>query len=206
MTTDATTPEPHRPSGSNRRPRHQDSASARAAIVGCGDISAKHFAAIDALAGAELAAVVDTNADRRAAAAAAYGVPAYADLRELLDAGWIDVIHLCTPHNTHAPLAREALARGINVLTEKPVAHTLAYAEVLAASAQAAFGEQRTQFGVCSRTATTRRSVLFGSCSNPGTYFRADPRVPMRRLYGTGLPPITPHGRGVPPRMEAVVS
>ena len=117
--------------------------------MGCGDISAQHFAAIGALDGVRLAAVVDTDAERRAAAATAYGVPGYATLGELLDAGGIDVVHLCTPHNAHAPLAQEALARGVDVLTEKPVAHTLADAEALASAAKAAFAERGTQLGVC---------------------------------------------------------
>lgn len=121
----------------------------RAAVVGCGDISAQHFSAIEATEGVELAAVVDLDPERRAAAADAHGVPGYASLGELLDAGGADVVHLCTPHSAHAPLAQEALARGVHVLTEKPVAHTLADAEALAKAARAAFLERGTQFGVC---------------------------------------------------------
>jgi UDP-N-acetyl-2-amino-2-deoxyglucuronate dehydrogenase len=33
-------------------------------------------------------------------------------------------VHICTPHNTHAALAIDALDRGISVVLEKPVAHT----------------------------------------------------------------------------------
>ncbi|WP_415855462.1 Gfo/Idh/MocA family protein [Sinomonas sp. G460-2] len=121
----------------------------RAAVVGCGDISAQHFAALGAIDGAQLAAVVDPDADRRAAASAAHGVPGYASLGELLDAGGVDAVHLCTPHNSHAPLAQQALERGVNVLTEKPVAHTLADAEALALTARTAFAERGTQLGVC---------------------------------------------------------
>jgi predicted dehydrogenase len=121
----------------------------RAAVVGCGDISAQHFAAIEAVDGVRLAAVVDTDPGRLAEAQAAHGVPGYATLGELLDAGEVDVVHLCTPHNAHAPLALEALARGVSVLTEKPVAHTLADAEALAPAARKAFAEHGAQFGVC---------------------------------------------------------
>ncbi|MDQ4501228.1 Gfo/Idh/MocA family oxidoreductase [Sinomonas sp. ASV322] len=121
----------------------------KVAVVGCGDISAQHFAAIDALDGAALAAVVDVDTGRRDAAAAAHGVPGYESLGELLDGGGIDVVHLCTPHDAHAPLAREALAAGVHVLTEKPVAHRLSDAEELAEAARAAFRERGTQLGVC---------------------------------------------------------
>lgn len=131
------------------KPAQPEPVVRRAAVVGCGDISAQHFGAIETLDGVELAGVVDTDADRRAAASAAHGVPGYASLGELLAAGGTDVVHLCTPHNTHAPLAQEALAHGVNVLTEKPVAHTLTDAEALAESSRAAFAEHGTQLGVC---------------------------------------------------------
>ncbi|MEA5455096.1 Gfo/Idh/MocA family oxidoreductase [Sinomonas sp. JGH33] len=124
-------------------------ASLRIAVVGCGDISAQHFAAIETIDGATLAAVVDVDPGRRDAAAAAHGVPGHASLGELLAQGGIDVVHVCTPHDAHAPLAREALAAGVHVLTEKPVAHTLADAEALAVAAREAFRGPGTQLGVC---------------------------------------------------------
>lgn len=120
-------------------------------MVGCGDISVQHLAAIGALAddGVELAAVVDPDPARRDAAASEHRVPGFASLGELIAEGGADVVHLCTPHSQHAPLALEALAAGVHVLTEKPVAHTLADAEQLAVAARAAYEERGTQLGVC---------------------------------------------------------
>lgn len=121
-------------------------------MVGCGDISAQHFAAIEALAAegvASLAAVVDRDPQRREAAAGAHGVPGYETLGAALAGGGIDVVHLCTPHGEHARDALEALAAGVHVLTEKPVAHTLGDAEQLIEAADRAWDKNRVQLGVC---------------------------------------------------------
>lgn len=124
----------------------------RAAVIGCGDISTQHLAAIRALAGqgvARLAAVVDSDRNRRAEAADAHHVPGYETLGDLIAAGGADVVHLCTPHSEHAKLAEEALAAGLHVLTEKPLAHTLGDAERLIEVAGRAWAERGTQLGVC---------------------------------------------------------
>ncbi|TPW74034.1 Gfo/Idh/MocA family protein [Schumannella soli] len=97
----------------------------RAAVIGCGDISAVHLAAIAARPGTRLVAIADTDAGRREAASATHAVPGFATLTELLDAVEVDVVHVTTPHSEHAPLAIEALRRGVNVLLEKPFAHSL---------------------------------------------------------------------------------
>lgn len=124
----------------------------RAAVIGCGDISAQHLAAIEALAAqgvARLIGVVDPDRERRDAAALAHGVRAHASVGELLAEGGVDVVHVCTPHSEHAPAALEALAAGVHVLTEKPLAHTLGEAERLVEAADAAWSAGGTQLGVC---------------------------------------------------------
>ena len=73
---------------------------------------------------AELAAVCDTDPQRLAAAVAAYGVPGFADHLSLIEEVRPDVVHICTPHNQHASVAADCLERGVNVIVEKPLAHT----------------------------------------------------------------------------------
>jgi predicted dehydrogenase len=110
-------------------------APVRAAVVGCGDISAVHLAALHDLNGAELVGVCDVDEERAVAAAAAHGVRAYPDHRAMLDALRPDVVHVCTPHDQHAQIAVDCIERGVHVVLEKPVAHTLADAQpVLEAS------------------------------------------------------------------------
>lgn len=117
----------------------------RVAIIGCGDVATVHFEAISAIDGAELVAVCDTDPERLAGAGAAHGVPAYAEVVRMLEEVRPDVVHVCTPHNRHADPAIAALARGINVISEKPLANTLAEGERLAAAA----ATSAARIGIC---------------------------------------------------------
>ncbi|MET4638945.1 Gfo/Idh/MocA family oxidoreductase [Mycetocola sp. 2940] len=117
----------------------------RAAIIGCGDISALHLAAITTVAGAHLVAVCDTDPGRLAAASVANGVPGFADHLALFDEARPDVVHVCTPHSTHAAIAADALQRGIHVVLEKPVAHTRDEAARLVDAAKAS----RAKIAIC---------------------------------------------------------
>jgi len=108
----------------------------RVGVIGCGDISALHLDAIAQWADAELVGVCDTDPARLAAAVAATGAVGYAGHRTLLDEGQLDLVHVTTPHATHAAIAVDALDRGIHVIVEKPLAHDRAGGDqVLAAAA-----------------------------------------------------------------------
>ena len=107
-----------------------------AAVIGCGDVSVVHLQAIENLAGVDLVGVCDTDPARAAAAAARYGVPPFAGHRQLLEATRPDVVHVCTPHHQHAPVAIDCLDAGVGVLVEKPIAHTVAEADRLIAAAR----------------------------------------------------------------------
>jgi len=139
----------------------------RVAVVGCGDIAAVHLDAILDAAGAELVGVCDVDEERRAAAAARGNCAGFPDLTAmldgLLDTGAPDVVHVCTPHHRHADLAAQCLARGVSVLVEKPVAHTVADGERLAAVAE----DSSAVLGVCFQnryndTARKLRELLDG--------------------------------------------
>jgi predicted dehydrogenase len=112
-------------------------ARVRAAVVGCGDISTVHLAALHDLEQVDLVGVCDVDQERASSAAAAHGVPAYTDFRAMLDALRPDVVHVCTPHDQHAPVAVECIGRGIHVVLEKPVAHTLAAAQPVVEASRA---------------------------------------------------------------------
>lgn len=92
----------------------------RCAIVGCGSIAQVHARALLEMPEAELLAFADIIPERAAAMAERYGGRAYGSLEELLDKERIDVLHICTPHYLHTPMAELAAGRGINVFTEKP--------------------------------------------------------------------------------------
>jgi UDP-N-acetyl-2-amino-2-deoxyglucuronate dehydrogenase len=109
----------------------------KAAVIGCGDVSAVHFEAISKLDGVRLAGVCDTDPAQLAAAMATYGVPGYPDHLSLIEAIGPDVVHISTPHNLHASIAADCLERGVNVIVEKPLAHTLEEGSRLAEVAKA---------------------------------------------------------------------
>ena len=97
-----------------------------AAVVGIGDISALHLAAIDANSGIDLVGVCDIDPERAERAGRAHGVPWFTDHRDLLEASSPDVVHVTTPHHQHVPVALDALEAGRHVLTEKPIGPTVA--------------------------------------------------------------------------------
>jgi len=82
------------------------------------------------LAGAEVVGVAASSPERAREAAAGLGVPhAYGSSEEAVAADGVDVVHICTPNDLHAPLAAAALAAGKHVVCEKPLATTAADAE-----------------------------------------------------------------------------
>lgn len=120
-------------------------ATVRAAVVGCGDISIVHLEAIARREGSELVGVADLDAERREEAARHWQVPGFATVEQLIAATRPDVVHVCTPHDQHAPVAIAALEAGVSVLTEKPLADSPAAGRAIAAAAQASSG----RLGVC---------------------------------------------------------
>jgi predicted dehydrogenase len=59
------------------------------------------------------------------------------DFEEMISSGEIDAVVIATPVPTHYPLARQALAAGLNVFVEKPPAMRVAEMEELIALAEA---------------------------------------------------------------------
>lgn len=101
----------------------------KAALVGCGDVSVVHFEALENVDGVELVAVCDTDPGTASRSSQQQGVPGYTNLAEMLEKERPDVVHVATPHDQHVPVILEALDAGVHVLTEKPLANTLAEAD-----------------------------------------------------------------------------
>lgn len=95
----------------------------RFALVGCGRISANHFAAIlQHKERAEVVAVCDIDIKRLADAANKLGVKAYDTLDKMLDAGGFDAVIITTPSGIHPMQAIKCAEAGFHVITEKPMA------------------------------------------------------------------------------------
>jgi predicted dehydrogenase len=62
------------------------------------------------------------------------------DWRRVVERDDIDIVDVCTPGDSHAPIAIAALAAGKHVLCEKPLANTVMEAERMATAAREATG------------------------------------------------------------------
>lgn len=107
------------------------------AVIGCGAISSVHLKAVSANPSAQLLAVVDIDAALAEKTAQQYGSSFYTDHHEMLKRDDIDVVHICTGHYLHAPMAVDALRAGKHVLTEKPMAENKAAAQTMLDAAEA---------------------------------------------------------------------
>lgn len=94
----------------------------KTAIVGCGAISKTHAEALRSVDNTAITAFCDPMTEKAKARADEYGGKVYSTLEDMLNKESIDVLHICTPHYLHVPMALEALKRGVNVLMEKPPA------------------------------------------------------------------------------------
>ncbi|HZK05506.1 MAG TPA: Gfo/Idh/MocA family oxidoreductase [Actinomycetaceae bacterium] len=120
----------------------------RVAVVGCGDVSTIHFEAIAEIETAELVAVCDRDPSALEYAGRMTGKRRYADLQKMIDDVRPDVIHVATPHHEHVESTLTALAAGVHVIQEKPLAHTLAEAQRVVDAAEEV-REKGTKIGIC---------------------------------------------------------
>ncbi|MFF0265288.1 Gfo/Idh/MocA family protein [Kribbella sp. NPDC004536] len=97
------------------------------AVVGIHGHGASHVRNVLSLDDAELVAVADPLGG------ADLPVPAFESLDELLAAVEVDVVVICTPIQTHVPLAELAMRAGADVLLEKPPTASMAEFEQLSA-------------------------------------------------------------------------
>lgn len=110
----------------------------RVALIGCGRIARVHRSYLDRIAQAEIAGVFDVDQRSREQFVAGTAIPAFASLGELVERARPDVAHVLTPPATHAAVAQELVAAGVNVLVEKPLAMTAAEADQVVRAADAA--------------------------------------------------------------------
>lgn len=121
----------------------------RIALIGVGVMGSLHARDIQALENTELAAICDINRTKADKYAEIYGVPAFYDHRQMLEQITPDAVLIATPHYAHPPIAMDAFARGLHVLTEKPIAvHVEAAQEMIAAYYQARQQDPRLVFAV----------------------------------------------------------
>lgn len=97
-------------------------------LIGCGSIAQLvHLNLLQRLPGAELVALAEIDPARRAAAARrAPQARVFDDWPALLESGLVEGVVICLPTYLHAVCAEAALAAGLHIYVEKPLASTLA--------------------------------------------------------------------------------
>lgn len=120
--------------------------SFRAGIIGCGGIAAEHIAAYQRN-NVEIKALADISKNAlENAAEKAKGAKLFDDYKAMLDSGLVDVVSICTPPVAHEEAAVAALERGIHVLCEKPLAHSVAAGKNIVAAAEKSGAALMTAF------------------------------------------------------------
>jgi len=98
-----------------------DKKTIRAGIVGAGFAASFHFESLRKVHGAnvDVVGVFAADADMAATYADSRGIQQFDSLDALIDA--VDVVHVCIPPSAHEAVSVAALAKGRNVICEKPL-------------------------------------------------------------------------------------
>jgi predicted dehydrogenase len=117
----------------------------RVGVIG-GGYGRNHILAFRA-SGVEVAAFCQRSKDAAAAMAREFAIPhVLTDYRDLLALEDLDAVSIATPPNLHCPIAVDAVARGLHVLCEKPLALNVEEAQTMLARAEAAKRAHMTAF------------------------------------------------------------
>jgi predicted dehydrogenase len=108
----------------------------RVGVIGAGSLGFHHTRLLRQVPGAELVGIFDASPERAAAVAAELEVRAFPSRDALLAA--VDAAVIAVPTTAHAQVALAALAAGVHLLIEKPIATTVDEAERIVAAAEAA--------------------------------------------------------------------
>ena len=104
----------------------------RTAVIGTGFMGRVHLEALRRIEHVDVVEVAATTADKARAAAEGYNVlNSTGDWQDVIRDPSIDAVHVCTPNDSHFPIAKAALEAGKHVLCEKPLAMSSAQAREL---------------------------------------------------------------------------
>src|SRR5580700_426461 len=106
----------------------------RVAVVGTGEFGRNHARVYREMDGVELVGVLDRDAARAETITQEFGTRAFKAIEELQ--GAVDAASVAVPTVAHAEVGCRLMAMGIDVLVEKPMAASLAEADVLIETAR----------------------------------------------------------------------
>ena len=107
----------------------------KVAVIGVGHLGQHHARLLAAMEGVELAGVVDIKPGRAQEIADRFQTRAFTDAAALFSS--VDAVSVATPTESHVEVALPFIERGVPVLVEKPLAASVADADVLIRAAEA---------------------------------------------------------------------
>ncbi len=177
----------------------------RCAVIGYGgsfNMGRLHGSWMNQTPGLQLVAVCDLDPRRVEQAKVDFpGIRTYTQVEELLADPEVDLVTIITPHNTHAPLALQALEAGKHVITEKPMCLTVEEATAMIETARrqgkmvTVFHNRRWDGRAVALRQAIRQGLLgevfhievfMGGYHHPGTWWRANKAISGGALYDWG--------------------
>src|SRR5262245_11444851 len=108
-------------------------------LVGLGNAGFDiHLPALATMPSVQVVGACDCDSNRRERARAKFHVPVFSRFDEMLEKSRAEVVVIGTPPDTHADYCLQAIAAGGHVICEKPFVSSLAQADEVLATAQAA--------------------------------------------------------------------
>ncbi|MHB1294147.1 MAG: Gfo/Idh/MocA family protein [Anaerolineae bacterium] len=108
----------------------------RYGIVGTGGMGSGHARTMQSIEECVLSAVCDIVPQVARSVGEQYSVPYYTDYRDLIDSADVDAVMVATPHYFHPEIAIYAMEKGKPVISEKPIAVTVAAADAMVEAAK----------------------------------------------------------------------
>jgi predicted dehydrogenase len=97
----------------------------RAALIGCGNLGRTHAEQVEQLDGMDMVAFCDIDGERAQAFLARFGGDyATTDPKRIFEDPTIQVLYICTQHDTHAEYCIAGARAGKHIMVEKPLALT----------------------------------------------------------------------------------
>src|ERR1019366_4580882 len=96
----------------------------RVGLIGLGNIGSHHlkYFAANGIEGAKLTAICDINPEMLQPSQSPLDLLRFSNHHDMINSGAVDMVLIAAPHYDHPPIAMDAFAKNIHVLSEKPQA------------------------------------------------------------------------------------
>lgn len=170
----------------------------RIGVIGVGGMGSAHCKGIKDLKEAKLTLVCDIEAEVAKAKGEEFNVPYFTDYKKAIKSGLCDAVIVATPHWVHPEISIFAFNNGLHVLSEKPIAVTVADADRMIASAK----KNRRVFAVMYQRRTTnlvkklKELIKSGTIGEITRTLCIDPWYRAQSYYDSGTWRATWRGEG----------